>query len=79
MLNREEIIKDVEKNKIIVILRGFDKEQLINTVAAMEKGDVLLLAGKGTQKDQLIGGRRVPFCEREIVAEALASMSNEER
>ena len=38
MLNREEIIRDVEKNKIIVILRGFTKEQLINTVEAMEKG-----------------------------------------
>lgn len=43
MLNREEIIKDVEKNKIIVILRGFNQEQLINTVAAMEKGGVKLV------------------------------------
>ena len=38
MLNREEIIKDVEKNKIIVILRGFNREQLISAVSAMEKG-----------------------------------------
>ncbi len=43
MLNREEIIKDVEKNKIIVILRGFDREQLIHTVAAMEKGGIKLV------------------------------------
>lgn len=43
MLNREEIIKDVEKNKIIVILRGFNQEQLINTVEAMEKGGVKLV------------------------------------
>ena len=28
MLNREEIIKDIEKNKIIVIMRGFTEEQL---------------------------------------------------
>ena len=38
MLNRDEIIRDVEKYKIIVILRGFNREQLIRTVAAMEKG-----------------------------------------
>lgn len=43
MLNREEIIKDVEKNKIIVILRGLTKEQLINTVDAMEKGGIKLV------------------------------------
>ena len=40
MLNREEIIKDVEKYKIITILRGFTTEQLINTVEAMEKGGI---------------------------------------
>jgi nitrate reductase NapAB chaperone NapD len=35
MLNREEIIKDVEKNKLIVILRGLNQEQLIHTVEAI--------------------------------------------
>jgi 2-dehydro-3-deoxyphosphogluconate aldolase/(4S)-4-hydroxy-2-oxoglutarate aldolase len=43
MLNREEIIKDVEKNKIIVIMRGFDEEQLVNSVEAMEKGGIRLV------------------------------------
>lgn len=43
MLNREEIIKDVEKNKIIVILRGLTEEQLVNTVDAMEKGGIKLV------------------------------------
>ena len=43
MINREEVIKDVEQNKIIVILRGFTTEQLINTVAAMEKGGIRLV------------------------------------
>ncbi len=43
MLNREEIIRDVEKNKIIVILRGFSKEQLINTVEAMALGGIKLV------------------------------------
>ncbi len=43
MLNREEIIKDVEKNKIIVILRGFTEEQLIHTVEAMALGGIKLV------------------------------------
>jgi 2-dehydro-3-deoxyphosphogluconate aldolase/(4S)-4-hydroxy-2-oxoglutarate aldolase len=43
MLNREEIIKDIEKNKIIVIMRGFTEEQLIHSVDAMEKGGIRLV------------------------------------
>ena len=43
MLDRKEIIKDIENNKIIVILRGFTKEQLINSVEAMEKGGIRLV------------------------------------
>ena len=37
MLNRNEVIKDIEENKIIVIMRGFSTEQLIASVDAMEK------------------------------------------
>ena len=43
MRNREEIIKDIEKNKIIVIMRGFTQEQLICAVDAMEKGGIRLV------------------------------------
>lgn len=43
MLNRDEIIRDVEKNKIIVIMRGFTTRQLIESVDAMEKGGIRLV------------------------------------
>jgi 2-dehydro-3-deoxyphosphogluconate aldolase/(4S)-4-hydroxy-2-oxoglutarate aldolase len=43
MLNREEIIRDIEENKIIVIMRGFTTEQLICAVDAMEKGGIRLV------------------------------------
>lgn len=43
MDQRENIIKDIEENKIIVILRGFSREQLIGTVEAMEKGGIRLV------------------------------------
>ena len=43
MLNREEIIRDVERYKIIVIMRGFTTEQLINSVEAMANGGIRLV------------------------------------
>lgn len=43
MLNRDDIIKDIETNKIVVILRGLTEEQLINTVDAMAKGGIKLV------------------------------------
>ena len=43
MLNRKEIIKDIEENKIIVIMRGFSLEQLIRSVDAMESGGIKLV------------------------------------
>lgn len=43
MLNREEILKDIEANKIIVIMRGFTPEQLVGAVDAMEKGGIRLV------------------------------------
>jgi len=43
MLNREEIIKDIEENKIIVIMRGFTTEQLLKSVEAMAKGGIKLV------------------------------------
>lgn len=43
MLNREKIIKDIEENKIIVIMRGFTTEQLISSVEAMAEGGIKLV------------------------------------
>lgn len=43
MINRENVLRDIEENKIIVIMRGFTTEQLVNSVAAMEKGGIRLV------------------------------------
>ena len=43
MINRENVIRDIEENKIIVVMRGFTTEQLVHSVAAMEKGGVKLV------------------------------------
>jgi UDP-N-acetylmuramoyl-L-alanyl-D-glutamate--2,6-diaminopimelate ligase len=40
-------------------------------VAALEDGDVLLIAGKGHETGQIIGERTLPFSDHEAVAAAL--------
>jgi len=41
-------------------------------------GDIVLLAGKGHEKYQLIGTKREPFCERDILTELANSPILEE-
>lgn len=42
-MNRQEVINSISKNKIIVIIRGLSKEQLIGSVGAMVKGGIRLV------------------------------------
>ncbi|MBI4724662.1 MAG: UDP-N-acetylmuramoyl-L-alanyl-D-glutamate--2,6-diaminopimelate ligase, partial [Rhodomicrobium sp.] len=41
-------------------------------VGALKKGDVLLVAGKGHETGQIVGGTVIPFSDQEAVAAALA-------
>ena len=41
-MNRNTVIEAIEKHKIIVILRGLTRDQLINTAEAMYKGGIRL-------------------------------------
>ena len=43
------------------------REAIEYAVRTAEAGDIILLAGKGHEDYQLIGIRRVPFCERDII------------
>ena len=43
MINKQEVIKDIDKYKIITILRGLTKEQVLKTVDAMIKGGIKLV------------------------------------
>ncbi len=75
----EEILDDIaayyeEQSK--PYLRICDRADAIRQAVALTKfGDILVLAGKGHENYQLIGERRLPFCEREIVKEACLSMT----
>jgi UDP-N-acetylmuramoyl-L-alanyl-D-glutamate--2,6-diaminopimelate ligase len=44
-------------------------------VAELKKGDVLLIAGKGHETGQLVGGKTLPFSDHEAVAKALKEIA----
>jgi UDP-N-acetylmuramoyl-L-alanyl-D-glutamate--2,6-diaminopimelate ligase len=49
-----------------------DRAQAIRTsIAALKSGDVLLIAGKGHETGQIVGGKLLPFSDHEAVAAAL--------
>ena len=50
-----------------------DRAEAIRTaVAALQAGDVLLIAGKGHETGQIVGDRTLPFSDHDAVAAALA-------
>jgi UDP-N-acetylmuramoyl-L-alanyl-D-glutamate--2,6-diaminopimelate ligase len=67
-----EIIADIEKymgNAPYVSIPD-RKEAIEYAVSHAEEGDIVLLAGKGHEKYQLINGKKEPFCERDILLAA---------
>lgn len=45
-----------------------DREEAIaHAIAYSRPGDIILLAGKGHEKYQLVNGIKIPFCERELL------------
>jgi UDP-N-acetylmuramoyl-L-alanyl-D-glutamate--2,6-diaminopimelate ligase len=48
-----------------------DRKEAIRTAVALSKpGDIILLAGKGHEKYQEIKGVRIPFDDKQILAES---------
>ena len=74
----DEIIKDIligtvgTKAEVVTITDR--SEAIAYALKIAEKGDTILLAGKGHETYQVIGKERVHYDEREIVAKALADM-----
>ena len=75
--NPETILEDMEKgldedqlSKTLVIS---NRKQAIKTAVRMaQKGDIILVAGKGHEKYQEIKGEKHPFDDKEILKSALS-------
>ena len=53
-----------------------DRQDAIRTAVALtQPDDILVLAGKGHESYQLVGGERIPFSEKEILLSAFASVT----
>ena len=53
MIERNEVIKAIEEHQIIVILRGFSQQELVDTVEAMSKGGIHLVEVTFDQSGQV--------------------------
>jgi len=54
---------------------GDRREAIRSAIAALARGDVLLVAGKGHETGQIIGDRIMPFSDHEAVAAALKELA----
>ncbi len=50
---------------------GDRREAIRAGIASLQRGDVLLIAGKGHESGQIVGDRVLPFSDQETVADAL--------
>lgn len=76
----EQIIRDMETgvmpDKRKKTLSITDRKEAIRTACHLAKpGDIILVAGKGHEKYQDIGGHKLPFDDKEILVEFLNLMS----
>ncbi len=56
-----------------------DREDAVRRAVRIAKdGDVVLFAGKGHERYQLIAGERVPFCERDIILDECRAVTADE-
>lgn len=67
----EEIINDISEHlgKTPFVSIPSRAEAIRYAVLNAMEGDIILLAGKGHENYQLIGGKKLPFCERELLLE----------
>lgn len=62
----EQILRGVDKEKPYLVIED-RREAIQRAVEIAEKGDILVLAGKGHEEYEIKGNQRLPFSERAIV------------
>ena len=73
----EDMKAGVEGQHYKKTLAIVDRKEAIRTACTLaEPGDILLIAGKGHEKYQEIGGERLPFDDFEVLGETLNSLED---
>lgn len=68
----DEIEAGVTKKKDESYFRIFDRREAIaRAIALAEEGDIVLVTGKGAEESMALGDKRVPWKERDVIAEIL--------
>lgn len=73
----KEIIEDMAESFVgtdTIVYKEPDRGTAVNTVLQLlQKGDILLLAGKGHEEFQRIHGKQIPYSDKEVVRAFYAS------
>ena len=68
----EDMMEGVDGTQFMKTLSIVDRGQAIKTAVSMaEENDIILIAGKGHEKSQVIGTRTLPFSDLEVALNAL--------
>lgn len=68
----QDIKSGIDDSKIRIVISIENRKEAINTACAIaQKGDIILVAGKGHEKYQEIKGVKYPFDDKEILKEIL--------
>lgn len=75
----DEMEKGVTPNNYKKTLRITDRKQAIKAAVAMaEKGDIILVAGKGHEKYQEINGVKTPFDDKQLLLEMFQALGKQQ-
>ncbi|WP_457639587.1 UDP-N-acetylmuramoyl-L-alanyl-D-glutamate--2,6-diaminopimelate ligase [Persephonella sp.] len=68
----QDILSGIKRKSSVVVEP--DRKKAIETAVKMaEKGDIILIAGKGHETYQIIGSEKIPFDDRKIVEELITA------
>ena len=68
----DDMLLGAKKNKKSIYIQENRRKAIEYALKIAEKNDIILLAGKGHETYQIVGGEKIPMDEREIVREILS-------
>ncbi|MEM2174938.1 MAG: UDP-N-acetylmuramoyl-L-alanyl-D-glutamate--2,6-diaminopimelate ligase, partial [Candidatus Micrarchaeia archaeon] len=73
----QQIQQGIDKNKKEVMVELDRKEAIKKAISIAKKNDIILIAGKGHEKYQIIGNKIIPFSDKEFSLEILKQVTIE--